>query len=84
VTIVWRAYSLVPGVRQGMKPKLMASAHYKTNASAIARSVDRQPFFTLETDAIQVGRAQLSGVIGFVLEDATVLRMQRFVGRMQS
>jgi hypothetical protein len=52
VSVVWRAYSLVPGLRQGMKAKLMATAHFRVNAATIVAAIDRQPFFTLETDSI--------------------------------
>lgn len=41
VTIVWRAYSLIPGLRQGLKPKLMASAHFKVNSATIAAAIER-------------------------------------------
>jgi hypothetical protein len=40
VTVVWRAYQLSPGVRQGMRPTLEASAHFKTTAATVARGAE--------------------------------------------
>lgn len=74
-SLIWRAYSLHPGKRQGMRPVLEATAHIKITCADLIRSSERQPFFTIDCDEIQCGSSTVSGTIGLVLEDRAVLRL---------
>lgn len=73
--LVWRAYSLHPGKKQGQKARLEASAHMKVTRDDLIAASDRMPFFTMECEEIHVGSSIVSGTIGLVLEDKTIPKL---------